>query len=91
MEKRELLHKILDLVLDINGDGVRQREITGDKPTAFFNYSGHCHSLDVSINIHGWEAEKKADIREYIYLYKIDAPQRLEKIIKELKDVQLSM
>lgn len=91
MEKRELLHKILDLVLDINGDGVRDREITGDKPTAFFNYSGHCHVLDVSINIHGWKADEEADINEYIYLYKIDATRRLERLIKELEDVQLSM
>lgn len=86
-EKRALLHKILDLVLDINGDGVRDREITGDKPTAFLHYLGNAHMLDVDIDIHGWEPGINHDIGEQIRLYRIDAPQRLEQIINELETV----
>lgn len=86
-EKRALLHKILDLVLDINGDGVRDREITGDKPTALLHYLGNAHMLDVDIDIHGWEPGINHDISEQIRLYKIDAPKQLEQVIQKLEEV----
>lgn len=35
-EKRRIAHEILDLVLDINSCDSRKKELTGDKPTAFF-------------------------------------------------------
>lgn len=33
--RRRDIHRILDMVLDINGLEAREREITGNKPTAF--------------------------------------------------------
>lgn len=53
-EKRMLLHEILDLVIDINGFEERKREVSGDKPTAFFDFSGHTASTSVRICDHGW-------------------------------------
>lgn len=37
--RRALVHQILDVVLDINGVGARQKEYTGNMPTAFFEFS----------------------------------------------------
>lgn len=51
-EKRTMLHKILDVILDIN-EGVVTRCGAGH-PTAFFDYSGHTNGLDVRIYQNGW-------------------------------------
>ena len=34
--RRKKVHEILEMVLEINGTHPRQRELTGNKPTAFF-------------------------------------------------------
>ena len=39
--RRKKIHEILDIVLDINTTQERLREVTGIKPTAFFEFSGH--------------------------------------------------
>ena len=36
--KREQIHRLLDLALDINGLGMRKQNVTGNLPTAFFYY-----------------------------------------------------
>ena len=53
-KKRELLHHILDIVLDINGLEVRKQEVTGNKPTAFMDISGHVAGIKVGICLNGW-------------------------------------
>lgn len=52
--RRRNIHRILDLVLDINGLEKRDREFTGSKPTAFLSFSGHIAKIEVSIREHGW-------------------------------------
>jgi len=54
-EKRAMLHKILDVILDIN-EGVVTRCGAGH-PTAFFDYSGHTNGLDVRIYQNGWTSD----------------------------------
>lgn len=53
--RREGLHKLLELVLDINGVSKRDREITGDLPTAFFDFSGHTAAAHMRVYTSGWE------------------------------------
>ena len=51
-EKIEMLHKILDIVMQIN-EGAEARDGNGH-PTAFFDYSGHTNGLAVRIYQNGW-------------------------------------
>lgn len=52
--RRKNVHEVLEMVLKINGTHPRRRELTDDKPTAFFSFSGHTASIDVSVNENGW-------------------------------------
>lgn len=61
IEKREKLHQILDLVLDVNGFEQRDVEITGDKPTVFFSFSGHV----CAINLRGYKKGYDSSDIEY--------------------------
>lgn len=76
--RREQIHKLLDLVLDINGIGKRQKKITGSQPTAFFEFVGHV----------GWV---EADVRPCGYEDNDDGPRRHVKAhawdLRELKEV----
>ena len=36
--RRDKIHELLDLTLDINSIVFRKQEETGNKPTAFFNF-----------------------------------------------------
>lgn len=47
--RRDKIHELLDLTLDINSTMPREQEKTGNKPTAFFNFSGHCGILTVQV------------------------------------------
>lgn len=46
---RKKVHEILEMVLEINGTHSRQRALTGNKPTAFFHFSGHTAGVAVSV------------------------------------------
>ena len=52
--RRKKVHEILEMVLEINGTHRRGRELTDDKPTAFFCFSGHTAGIDVSVSESGW-------------------------------------
>lgn len=49
VRNRELMHKILDIVLDTNGFESRAREETETFPTVFLQFSGHVSTLDVDL------------------------------------------
>ena len=56
MDMIKLAHEVLDLVFRANGGFIERSgkdEPTGE-PTAFFTFSGHCPSVDVSIFPKGW-------------------------------------
>ena len=57
--KREMIHKMLDLALDINGLQASRRETTGDHPTAFFSMDGHVGMVCVGVHPYGWGHDKK--------------------------------
>ena len=56
MNRIKLAHEVLDLIFKANGGFVERagdEDPTGE-PTAFFTFSGHCPSIDVSIFPNGW-------------------------------------
>lgn len=94
--KREAIHKLLDLALDINGVRVSQRKFTGDDPTAFFYMSGHVGKITVDVHPCGWRADDEreeglsidASIGGWPYENKctlFEAARKLEKSKRELK------
>lgn len=66
---RAKVHKVVDLVLDINGLCPRRRSETGDKPTAFMCFSGHVAGISVDICKNGWSDDiEKYDMSVNVYL-----------------------
>ena len=85
-EKRETLHRSLDLVLDINSFERRSVEITGDKPTAFLEFCGHISALFVSIHENGWVSYGSPTYRRELYLNE-EKPE-LDEVIEMLEKIK---
>lgn len=58
-KKRQFLHRMLDLALDVNGLGQRQQEISGNLPTAFFEFHGEVAHAEITIFPDGWRYGSK--------------------------------
>lgn len=87
-KKRESIHKILDLVLDVNGLDERARDLTGDKPTAFFEFSGHTAGITVQLYENGWsEKAEKAGVSMTHYIDR-KYGDSLESVVRKLAEVQ---
>lgn len=52
--RRAQIHRILDLVLDINGMQASWNEETGSHPTAFLYIYGHTGKIESEIHRTGW-------------------------------------
>ena len=52
--RRDKIHELLDLTLDINSAMPRRQEITGNQPTAFFEFSGHIGTVELKVFREGW-------------------------------------
>ena len=64
MNKRnKQLAKIFNLCLEINPTETNQ-EVTGNKPTVFFRFSGHCSCVEINIYPTGWSNAQNDD---YVY------------------------
>lgn len=57
----EKLHEIFDLCLRLNPVQTKQ-ELTGNKPTVFFWFSGHTNDIEVSIYEKGWIKNVSNDV-----------------------------
>lgn len=92
-KKREQLHKILDLILDINGMEARKRKLTGEKPTAFFNYSGHTNTINAVVYKTGWrlQSEPEIDFNVVNIIVPIYKDPELEEIIAVLEGFKNEM
>ena len=86
--RRTKLHRILDQVLDINGMEAREREKTGDKPTMFFEISGHIGKVEVSGCVHGWHDYAHNDFTSMAYLDGNKYGTSLDRVIRELDDLK---
>lgn len=78
-KNREQLHKLFDIVLDVNGMGARKREITGVLPTAFMSFSGHIAQASIRIYPDGWGANQDCELFE-IYFDKDITDEDVEKV-----------
>ena len=80
--KRKQIHELLDLVLDINGLEAREQNITGNLPTAFFEFSGHVGRINIRTYSDGWASGKDTDTeiwpRAYRHSELADAVHSLE-------------
>lgn len=65
-ENRRKLHELLDIVLDGNGLGERNRTKTGTLPTLFFRFSGHVARVDIDLCSNGWTPGMTYDKDWYI-------------------------
>lgn len=79
---RKKIHDLLDVVLDINGISERRQEITGDLPTAFFEFRGHIGQVSISGYDKGWFPGAESDFNRYIDL----SPEEIEREIFHLKE-----
>lgn len=66
MKTNEQLMQILGLCLEINPTETNQ-EITGNKPTVFFRFSGHCSHVEVNIYPTGWSNTQNDDYTYQTY------------------------
>lgn len=82
--------RIMELAMLINPEDTK-RDITGDKPTVFFSFDGHCSYICVSVHPRGWEPDYNinSDV-EYYRAYldaDEDAEETLEKAIERLEGI----
>ena len=85
--RRQEIHKVLDLVLDINGLDKRDRDFSGNLPTAFFNFSGHVAGISVRIDRKGWYyGKRRSEVSFDTYLSKRREIRNLIDALEEEKD-----
>lgn len=80
--RRALVHQILDVVLDINGVEPRQKEYTGNMPTAFFAFSGHTVGVSIDIRKSGWDYDQPREVYEY---GRLDRPGSAEGVLAKAR------
>ena len=78
---REQLHRLLDVVLDVNGFEARSREETGEKPTVFIDISGHVARCLVRVHKTGWAKGETDDLGSEFHF---DEPMKIDELIKRL-------
>lgn len=83
--RREPIHEMLDMVLDINGLGKRNRAHTGSLPTAFFEFSGHIGAVMIRVCPHGWSCSADASKEIYVHTYK---PDRLKDAVRDMEAIK---
>lgn len=57
--------KLAQICAEINREPTK-RDVTGDKPTVFFIFSGHTAGVSIDVHLHGWSAGIKPD---YSYIF----------------------
>ena len=77
--------KIVELAMLLNPT-ITQRGVTGDKPTVFVEFSGHCCDLDVQIHLNGWDWCEPY-CRENIHINIDFSDEKQEKKIDEAIDI----
>lgn len=85
--KREQVHRLLDLALDINGLEPRKQDITGSLPTAFFYFSGHTGWAEIQVHSDGWSPGDYPDVDMHADTCRLgrltDAVRRMEALKAE--------
>lgn len=84
--RREGLHRLLDLVIDINGFDERRQEISGNLPTAFFSFNGHTAGINVQVYNKGWNDFNDPDFSVYSWDF-----QGIDNYIKALESASVEL
>lgn len=86
--RRKKVHEILEMVLEINTTSERAREVTGIKPTAFFEFYGHIPLVEVTIHERGWDPHSGYEASCKCYSGRADKIEYrgLEPLIKDVKE-----
>lgn len=79
---RELMHELLDIVLDTNGLNNRKREKTGTLPTVFLNFYGHASMLSIDLREDGWSCGERS---KTLFDFAVDEPISPSKV-KEVRE-----
>lgn len=82
---RAELHRLLDVVLDVNGFESRSKERTGEKPTAFIDISGHVARCSVWVHKTGWAKGETDDLGSEFYF---DEPMEIDELINRLEKLK---
>ena len=85
--RRKKVHEILEMVLEINGTYSRQRALTGNKPTAFFYFSGHTAGVAVNVYNDGWSSGNSSDHAMGAYIDAHIKGAELTDLKNEIKNV----
>lgn len=83
--------RIMELAMLINPTSTN-KELTGDKPTVFVSFSGHCNVLRIGVHPEGWEPDY--DINDdveyyeaYFENYDEGTKKVLDKAIERLEEI----
>lgn len=83
--KRELIHELLDMVLDINGLGGRKQCFTGNLPTMFFNFSGHVGWISLKMYKNGWIGNIDPDVDCSLYAEQMGDLTKAVRLLRGIK------
>lgn len=80
--------RIMELSMLINPSGTT-REETGNKPTVFVTFCGHCACVQVDIHTTGWSGSESGVIHTYEAYLDTDAraEDEIEKALLELEKI----
>ena len=81
-QKREVVHKLLDMALDANGFEERSQRKTGNKPTVFMWFCGDCACVEFWIAPDGWTADRQEGYKEDHFTVHTDAMYSEETVNK---------
>jgi len=79
---RVALHRLLDVVLDVNGFEKRSKERTGEKPTVFVDIAGNMAMCRVQVYKTGWEKDEESDLGS---VFCFDEPIVIDGLIERLQ------
>ena len=80
--RRKKIHEALEMVLEINTTQRREWSITRNKPTAFFDFSGHTAGVSVDICPDGWYSGCKR--LQYYSWFSNRTERNVDQLLKEL-------
>lgn len=77
-ETQKKIMKIMNLALEKNSK---------EKNTVFVDFSGHTNGLRIQIYENGWKAYEKPNYNEVCYFEFNDANEKLNELIKRIKEL----
>ena len=83
--RRDKIHELLDLTLDINSTMPRWRQETGEQSTAFLNFMGHIGVASIQIYMEGWETGSSPSKDMWVHTYSVKELSQALSQMEQLK------